>query len=130
MCKGHILDDYIKQRSEEGVKYKRICYAGDGQNDLCPSLRLGANDVTCPRLGFPFDDILTENDKSIRSDIKADVCVWSSGLEIAKYLGEPSITEQLKSTTICEPTSPSLVDIRSIPTPPPSPNEDSDESSR
>jgi len=87
------MEEYIKQRSAEGVKFSRVCYVGDGQNDLCPSLRLDINDVTCPRLGFSFDKILKRNDKSILSEMKAEVCVWSSAIEIAKYLGEPSISE-------------------------------------
>ena len=52
MCKGNIVEDYIKERKEQGVVYDFIAYSGDGKNDLCPTLRLSENDLAFPRCGF------------------------------------------------------------------------------
>ena len=52
MCKGDIIEEYIKERREQGVVYDFIAYSGDGENDLCPTLRLSENDLAFPRWGF------------------------------------------------------------------------------
>ena len=49
MCKGDIIEGYIKERREQGVVYDFIAYSGDGKNDLCPTLRLSGNDLSFPR---------------------------------------------------------------------------------
>ena len=49
MCKGDIIEEYIKERREQGVVYDFIAYSGDGENDLCPTLRLSENDLAFPR---------------------------------------------------------------------------------
>ena len=49
MCKGDIIEEYIKERGEKGVVYDFIAYSGDGKNDLCPTLRLSENDLAFPR---------------------------------------------------------------------------------
>ena len=49
MCKGDIIEEYIKERREQGVVYDLFAYSGDGKNDLCPTLRLSGNDLSFPR---------------------------------------------------------------------------------
>ena len=49
MCKGDIIEEYIKERREQGVVYDFTAYSGDGKNDLCPTLRLSENDLAFPR---------------------------------------------------------------------------------
>lgn len=59
MCKGHILKQYLKQTYQnEGIRYSRINYAGDGQNDLCPSLKLLEADRIFPRKGWRLYKII------------------------------------------------------------------------
>jgi hypothetical protein len=65
-----------------------LTIAGDGQNDLCPSLRLGKNDIVCARKGFKLARML---DKSVNKQIplKARLFLYESGNEIVETLGLP-----------------------------------------
>ena len=44
LCKGEALREYIANRAADNVNFSRVSYAGDGANDLCPSLKLSNND--------------------------------------------------------------------------------------
>ncbi|GBF89230.1 pyridoxal phosphate phosphatase [Raphidocelis subcapitata] len=55
MCKRVTLARYLRARAAEGVEYDRIAYAGDGGNDLCPSLLMGPADVVFARRGFALE---------------------------------------------------------------------------
>lgn len=107
LCKGSILEDYLlEQQKSNGVAYKKIFYVGDGNNDLCPILRLGKDDVGCARKGYRLqkklqslesgngpisDDRPNEgngNSKNMASSVDAEVYVWNDGSELAEYIFE------------------------------------------
>ena len=75
MCKGHILDSYIKQRSKEGQKFDKVVYVGDGVNDFCPITSLASTDLAFVRKGFGLEKHLAEKSNSDR--INAKVVLWS-----------------------------------------------------
>lgn len=83
LCKGHILEDYIKKRQNEGILFEKIAYVGDGVNDLCPSLRLTENDILFPRIDFA---LYKKINQSSEFDIKAAVHPWSSGQDILNII--------------------------------------------
>lgn len=56
ICKGKVLEDYIAEcRSNEALVYLSVYYVGDGNNDVCPVMRLSDHDFACPREGFKLD---------------------------------------------------------------------------
>ncbi|ESP04317.1 hypothetical protein LOTGIDRAFT_136443 [Lottia gigantea] len=91
LCKGRILQDFIKDRKSNGVEYSQVVYVGDGSNDLCPGLTLGAQDYLCARKGFSLWKKLNKAKKSKTKDefvhsLKAQVFEWQSGEEIKDLL--------------------------------------------
>ncbi|XP_043272960.1 pyridoxal phosphate phosphatase PHOSPHO2-like [Venturia canescens] len=82
MCKGHILEDYIKRRSEEGIEFQKIAYVGDGRNDLCPILRLSAEDLAFTRNNYSLAKILKEIEGNVDRTPKAEIIEWKDGTEI------------------------------------------------
>ena len=89
LCKGHILQDYIRCRSQGGVVYSRVIYIGDGSNDLCPGLTLRAQDYLLPRKGFSLwkklEKMRVKQGASGRQ-VTASVIGWDSGVEIRTLL--------------------------------------------
>ncbi|XP_052763731.1 pyridoxal phosphate phosphatase PHOSPHO2-like [Mya arenaria] len=89
LCKGHILDEHIKQSS---TKFSHILYIGDGYNDLCPALRLNKEDYVFPRVGFTLWKKINKLEKYAEeeddSEIRAKIVDWSSGLDILKVIEE------------------------------------------
>ncbi len=82
LCKGYVLMEYIAKRKEEdGIAFSRISYVGDGQNDVCPSLRLGQNDRVFARSGYPLHKRLALN-----HDLKAQMHPFTNGHDIWKVL--------------------------------------------
>lgn len=91
LCKGKILEDYVEACKVNNVNYNKIVYAGDGSNDFCPMLRLGSSDLACVRDQYSCMDLINKvkNKVPIKKtgltyDLKANVCVWSSGYDILK----------------------------------------------
>lgn len=89
LCKGQILDDFVKARSLENVHYNSIVYVGDGTNDFCPILRLNQNDLACVRNNYKCAELIksvltgsTKNDDGENYDIKAKVVFWDNGNDI------------------------------------------------
>ncbi|XP_049776802.1 pyridoxal phosphate phosphatase PHOSPHO2-like [Schistocerca cancellata] len=82
LCKGHILEEYLKEREKAGVKFHRVVYVGDGKNDLCPCLRLGHSDIAFPRCGYALAEVLCGGGQ----EINASVHTWKNGEEIMKHL--------------------------------------------
>lgn len=77
LCKGRVIE---RIQSETGSK--RLIYIGDGMNDFCPTLKLVAADCVMPRKNFPLWGHLSNNLELV----KAKVCEWSDGEELAKIL--------------------------------------------
>ncbi|KAF3420242.1 hypothetical protein E2986_09315 [Frieseomelitta varia] len=88
LCKGQILEDYVKKRSNEGVHFDRIAYVGDGKNDLCPMLRLSERDIAFPRKDYTLMKMLNHDENNQIPKINARVFPWSDGTEILKILEE------------------------------------------
>lgn len=86
LCKGQILEDYIKKRNDEGVHFDRIAYVGDGKNDLCPILRLSERDVAFPRKDYTLMKMLNHAENNQIPKINARVFPWSDGVQILKIL--------------------------------------------
>uniref|UniRef100_A0A1B6CBM4 Pyridoxal phosphate phosphatase PHOSPHO2 n=1 Tax=Clastoptera arizonana TaxID=38151 RepID=A0A1B6CBM4_9HEMI len=83
LCKGQILEDYISKKKNDNISFEKIAYVGDGENDFCPSLRLGVNDFLFPRIDFRLHKKINEAHKS---EVKAAVHPWKDGLDILHTL--------------------------------------------
>ena len=75
LCKLSTLKFYLKSH-----KYEKIIYVGDGSNDLCPTLILGANDLVFPRQGYSLETKLKQN------CVQAKILPWKTGLDIMKHI--------------------------------------------
>ena len=83
ICKGDILDKYIKRRSEDSVEFTVVAYAGDGHNDLCAMARLGENSLLFPRKGYRIMKSL-EKYKMNGGVIRGKEIPYENGSEIYK----------------------------------------------
>ena len=86
LCKGDILEEHISKNREAGIEYVHVIYVGDGENDLCPSLRLQEKDVLYPRKNFALHR--KTSTAAVRNKLKANVVVWESGVDIKTNLLE------------------------------------------
>lgn len=75
LCKGQVLCDFLQERKE----YQHCIYAGDGRNDVCPSLRLTGLDLACPRIGYPCLKALQGEHAA---NLKAPLFMWDTGYEL------------------------------------------------
>lgn len=82
LCKGFVLQEFIKKQEMVGVKYDKVAYVGDGGNDYCPALRLSANDIVFPRKDYKLDLKISENAEKV----KASVVRWQEGFDIINHL--------------------------------------------
>lgn len=88
LCKGHVLQSYIKEQADNGNIFNKVFYFGDGYNDLCPALLLSRKDVIFVRSG-ELDKLLSRVENHIQ--LKSDVLVWQNGLEIIDYMKQRNI---------------------------------------
>ncbi|KAL1514167.1 hypothetical protein ABEB36_003471 [Hypothenemus hampei] len=95
MCKGMIMEDFIKDQSKNSIIYDKILYVGDGQNDLCPILRLNNNKaLACCRKNYKCANLikkikegqLRDNDLYGKYEIKANIFIWETGYDILEFL--------------------------------------------
>ncbi|XP_074071853.1 pyridoxal phosphate phosphatase PHOSPHO2 [Macrotis lagotis] len=84
LCKKKILIEFIEKQLQKGVKYTRIIYLGDGENDFCPLTFLKKNDVAMPRKKYPLHKLISELPQDAM--LECSVVVWSSALEIISHL--------------------------------------------
>jgi hypothetical protein len=78
---------YITERKEEdGITFSGISYVGDGQNDVCPSLKLGPNDRVFARSGYPLHKRL-----AINHEFKAKLHPFTDGHDIWKVLNSRNV---------------------------------------
>ncbi|EEC01198.1 pyridoxal phosphate phosphatase PHOSPHO2, putative, partial [Ixodes scapularis] len=82
LCKGAIMEEFLDRRRRQGVDFDHVSYVGDGNNDLCPCLRLRTSDLVFPRLDYPLAKLLNKDP----GRVKAKVSPWRSGLDIADVL--------------------------------------------
>ena len=79
MCKGTVLQDYIKNSAQE---YSFICYAGDGGNDFCPIQRLSENDLAFVRKGFALEAKIPKMKETKGLEVKSQVHLWEDSNDI------------------------------------------------
>lgn len=109
LCKGDILADYIHEQQESnGVTYRKIFYVGDGNNDLCPILRLGKEDVGCARHGYRLQrdiqalsakngleaaDVENAGKESSKnfSSLDAEIFAWNDGNDLSDFIFQTKI---------------------------------------
>lgn len=110
LCKGHILENYIKSREKDSVTFSSIAYVGDGTNDFCPSLRLQDCDLVFPRRGYNLIEYIPKMAAEQNLKIKAAIHPWDMGEEILEQVllccGN-SCTTQIPVPRLCEPFGPS-----------------------
>ena len=81
MCKGHILEDWIKERGP----YEAVGYTGDGTNDFCPMTKLRpVLDYAFVREGFRLKESLKKQEN--RDQLKCNVVYWSDISVVASKL--------------------------------------------
>lgn len=88
LCKGRELD-----AMRAAVPRRRVVYAGDGANDLCPALCLGAEDVVLARAGYPLEKLIRERAAGAVDGrrIVAQVRVWRTHEELAQLVQETAV---------------------------------------
>lgn len=83
LCKGHVLENYVKnQQNESNVIYDKIFYVGDGHNDICPVLRLGAQDVGFARQGYHMEKELSKTNPLLSAKVE----IWSNGHDLKQLI--------------------------------------------
>ncbi|XP_006902178.1 PREDICTED: pyridoxal phosphate phosphatase PHOSPHO2 [Elephantulus edwardii] len=85
LCKKAVLVQFLDNQLQQGVKYARIVYIGDGRNDFCPITFLKKSDFAMPRDGYSLQKILSTPPQNC-DPVQSAVVVWSSGLEIISHL--------------------------------------------
>jgi len=84
MCKGRIVKEYLQERDGDDVRFDRLAFVGDGNNDFCPIFRmLKERDHAFARKGFALEKKISQIEKKL----PCQVHIWSSGDEIADFLG-------------------------------------------
>lgn len=89
LCKGAILETFVAEAGQTVAEYETIFYVGDGQNDLCPILRLGKNDFGCIRRGYSLEKQIVKLQNTDGSDEKQPPAVtdgtllyWDDGTDL------------------------------------------------
>lgn len=83
MCKGSIVKEHIALKIN--TNYNKIFYFGDGENDLCPILKLTRNDIAFPRSGYTLDNLLKSH------VVQAEIIPWGTGYNICEYLNSSNL---------------------------------------
>ncbi|KAJ8253712.1 hypothetical protein COCON_G00203240 [Conger conger] len=87
MCKQAVVREYLARRAaERGRPFQRVFYVGDGANDFCPSLVLGARDTAFPRREYPMHRLIGELRATRPEDLRAAVVPWESGEDVVARL--------------------------------------------
>lgn len=88
LCKGHILESYIKESAENGTTFDRVAYVGDGKNDFCPILRLSNKDLAFPRSDYPIVKLLNDAKTNKTHELKAQIFPWKDATDILKEVSK------------------------------------------
>lgn len=88
LCKGDILEEFVRNEQEtNNVFYEIVFYVGDGQNDICPVLRLGCQDFGFARRGYrmhkEIDNVLNAEHKPL---MDAKLLVWNDGHDLTNHI--------------------------------------------
>ncbi|CAG7723282.1 unnamed protein product [Allacma fusca] len=80
LCKGSALKKYIESQGP----FTKVFYAGDGANDLCPSLVLSSSDVVFARDGYKLAKIFQHGSyRGVEASTAAKVIIFDNGNDIA-----------------------------------------------
>ncbi|XP_063987969.1 probable phosphatase phospho1 [Diachasmimorpha longicaudata] len=83
LCKGAVLDIYMRLRACQGMNFQKVAYVGDGKNDFCPMLKLSENDLVFPRQDYPIMNYLSNPEKP---SVRAEIIPWRDGNDIWREL--------------------------------------------
>ena len=84
LCKGDVLNNYVKQRYNDGVEYGRIGFVCDGLNDLCPGLCLRGNDYLFAREDHKLIQFIEKN-KNGECTFSCNIIKWNDACQISEY---------------------------------------------
>lgn len=85
LCKGKVLEDYVQSQLEENnVVYDSISYIGDGNNDICPILRLASHDFGYARKDYRMHKELDKNNTSLDATLE----IWTDGRDLKQLIFE------------------------------------------
>ncbi len=84
LCPDNFCKGCEVRRIKAAQIYRRVIYAGDGANDVCPALALAAGDIILARKGFALEKYLTAAAApgSALQGPQAEVRVWSCQEEL------------------------------------------------
>ncbi|XP_014790638.1 pyridoxal phosphate phosphatase PHOSPHO2 [Octopus bimaculoides] len=82
LCKGRILEDYLKKRCNEGVTFSHVGFVGDGIHDYCPCLTLREKDFTFPRINYNLWKKINKMPKDDELSLKSQIVPWTDAFEI------------------------------------------------
>ena len=86
MCKGTLLQNFVKEQNIDGITYRKVYYFGDSTNDFCACETLSETDLIFPRKGFSLENKLNEIRKNDQKHIRAQVIPWKNGFDIINSL--------------------------------------------
>lgn len=79
LCKGSVLEEFCRQQQQQqNIVYDRIFYIGDGNNDICPALRLGATDFAFARIGYRMQKEIQKQNLSLDATLE----IWNDGRDL------------------------------------------------
>lgn len=89
LCKGLIVERYRKTN-----RYEKICFVGDGTNDVCPALKLQQNDFVFAKVdlstgkNFPLAEKLIKQEKN---HLRASLFFWENIEDVHRTLKEQRV---------------------------------------
>uniref|UniRef100_A0A336N4H3 CSON006288 protein n=1 Tax=Culicoides sonorensis TaxID=179676 RepID=A0A336N4H3_CULSO len=86
LCKGQIMEDFIADRKKNGVTFNSVFYVGDGRNDICPMLRLSADDFACPRVGYSCEREIEQVARKVEKNIDFEIYRWNNGNDLLEFM--------------------------------------------
>ncbi|KAL9877990.1 pyridoxal phosphate phosphatase PHOSPHO2 [Glossina fuscipes fuscipes] len=102
LCKGKVLEHFlIEQNLRENISYDRVVYVGDGNNDICPVIRLRLQDIACARQGYSMEKNLAKNRTKIK--VRAELLLWKTGFDLLDQL-EKRLAKYAKLAETLPPT--------------------------
>ncbi|KAF4524345.1 hypothetical protein B566_EDAN015898 [Ephemera danica] len=85
LCKGHILQSFLDERAQQGVRFDCIGYVGDGTHDLCPCLKLSSTDLAFVREGY---SLAKKIQIETHHKLNAKLHIWETGHDILKTVND------------------------------------------
>ncbi|CAF0739643.1 unnamed protein product [Didymodactylos carnosus] len=89
LCPGNMCKGLVIQRYRNTNKYKKIIFVGDGDNDVCPALKLQHNDYVFAKrnpdekIVYPLYDLLKN---SYSNQLKSQLYLWNNMNDVQNIL--------------------------------------------